>query len=84
MKLTNYEINILMELSTDNPWFDIVTTTEDDHLVLDIEEHKVYDLKTGIKMFNDGLGEYNFLDISSKEQEIYENLLRRLEIYGIE
>lgn len=80
MKLTNYEINILMNLSTDNPWFDIVTTTEDDHLVLDIEEHKVYDLKTGLKMFNDGLGEYNFLDISSKEQKIYENLLRRLEI----
>lgn len=84
MRLTNEEINILMELTTDNPWFDIVSTSEGDHFVLDIEDHKIYELKVGLKELNDGLTDYDFMELSSKQEQIYFELLRRLGIYGIE
>lgn len=79
-KLTNREYNILMIISNEAKmdWFNIETDNKGNDYIMDYEENKKLDLKTGILMLDSGLTDLADYKLTDEQVKIYKNLIKQL------
>lgn len=79
MKLANEEYNVLIVLSNKAKmdWFNIETDNNGNDYIMDYEENKKLDLKTGILMLDSGLTDIDDYDLKEEEKEIYKKLIKK-------
>lgn len=79
-KLTNEEYNMLILISNKAKmdWFNIETDNKGNDYIMDYEENKKLDLKTGILMIDSGLTDLADYNLTDEQIEIYKNLMKQL------